>query len=117
MAEAIKGLIFKPTYEDVIPVATSDGLQNVKFPNRDASFSRNGFLLSQLDGEGQRIMDQQQQTHIKESVKHNLLKQTAATKRVNVSLRNASNAETQTDRINNMLTPTVTQGIGEGNVN
>ena len=45
--------------------------------------------LSQLDGEGQRIMDQQQQMHIKESVKENLLKQTAATKMVNVSaLRN-----------------------------
>ena len=81
-------------------------------------FLRNGFIVSQLDGEGQRIMDQQRQMHIKEPVKENLLKHTAATKRVNVSaLRNSSNVETQTNRINNMLRPTVTQGIGEGNVN
>ena len=32
-------------------------------------------------------------------------------------LRHSSNAETQTNRINNMLRPTVTQGIGEGSVN
>ena len=63
-------------------------------------------------------MDQQQQMHIKESVKENLLTQIAATKWFNVSaLRNSSNAETHTGRINNMLRPTVTQGIGEGNVN
>ena len=37
MAEAIKGLRLKPTYEDVISVVKSDGLQHVKSPNRDAS--------------------------------------------------------------------------------
>ena len=63
-------------------------------------------------------MDQQQQMHIKGPAKENLLKQAAATKRVDVSaLRKSSNAETQMDRISNMLKPTVAQGIGEGNVN
>ena len=38
MAEAIEGLRLKPTYEDVISVGKPDGLQNVEFPSRDASF-------------------------------------------------------------------------------
>ena len=44
MAIAMKGLRLKPTYEDLINVATSDGLDNIRFPNRDASFLRNGFI-------------------------------------------------------------------------
>ena len=40
MAYAIKGLRFKPSYEQLIGVAVSDGLQNIKFPNRDAIFLR-----------------------------------------------------------------------------
>ena len=58
MSYAIKGLRVKPSYEQLINVAVSDGLENIKFPNRDASFLRNGFVLSQLDGEGARIMEQ-----------------------------------------------------------
>ena len=50
----MRGLRVKPTYE------------HIKFPNRDASFLRNGFVLSQLDGEGMRAMKMQQQIHIKE---------------------------------------------------
>ena len=38
MAESMKGLRPKPTYGDVIPVAKSDGLTSVIFPNGDASF-------------------------------------------------------------------------------
>ena len=66
MAIAMKGLRVRPQSDDLIRVANSDGLQNVKFPNRGASFLRNGFILSQLDGEGMRIMEQQQQKHMKE---------------------------------------------------
>ena len=92
MAEPVKGLRLKPTYEDLISVAKmyipnlhkSDGLQHVKFPYRDASFLRNGFMLSQFDGEGMRVMEQQQQMHIKEKRK-DLLKQAASTKRVDIS--------------------------------
>ena len=57
MAIAMQGLRVKPKYEDLIGVAFSDGLYHVKFPNRDAKVLRDGFVLSQLDGEGMRIME------------------------------------------------------------
>ena len=60
MAYAIPGLKVHRKYEDLIGVAVSDELRNIKFPNRDALFLRNGFVLSQLDGEGQRVMERQQ---------------------------------------------------------
>ena len=46
-------------------------------PNRDASFLRNGFVLSQLDGEGMRTLERQQETASKEAYKEHLLKQIA----------------------------------------
>ena len=46
MTEAIKGLRLKPKYEDLIGVAFSNKLYNVKPHNRDAEFLRNGFVLS-----------------------------------------------------------------------
>ena len=57
MAISMKGLRLKPTYDQLIGISKSDELYNVKFPNRDATFLRNGFVLSQLDGEGARQMD------------------------------------------------------------
>ena len=36
MAIAMRGLKVKPSYEQLIGVATSDGLEHIKFPNRDA---------------------------------------------------------------------------------
>ena len=60
MAMAMEGLKLKPNCEDLINVAVSDKIYNVKSPNRDASFLRNGFVLSQLDGEGARIMERQE---------------------------------------------------------
>ena len=61
--------MLKPTCEDLIGVAVSSELYNIKFPNRDASFLRNGFILSQLDGEGARIMEQQQEMASKQAFK------------------------------------------------
>ena len=65
MAIAMKGLRLKPKYEDLIgvavSVAVSDKLYNTKFPKRDAKFLREGFVLSQLDGEGMRQMQLQQE--------------------------------------------------------
>ena len=57
----------------MINVAVSDGLEQIKFPNRDASFLRNGFVLSQLDGEGMRQMEKQEMAS-KESYKGHLSK-------------------------------------------
>ena len=38
MAIAMRGLQVKPPYEQLVGVATPDGLGNIKCPNRDASF-------------------------------------------------------------------------------
>ena len=67
MTVAMKGLRLKPKYEELINVAVSDKLYNIKFPNRNASFLRNGFVLSQLDGEGARIMEDRKSTRLNSS--------------------------------------------------
>ena len=77
MAFAMKGLRLKPTCEQLIGVAVSGGLHNIRFPNRDATFLRNGFVLSQLDGEGMRQMEKQQEMASKESYKEHVLKEIA----------------------------------------
>ena len=46
MAMAMKGLRLKSTYEQLVNVAVSDGLEHIKFPNRDAPFLRNGLFKS-----------------------------------------------------------------------
>ena len=68
MAVAMKGLRIKPTYEQLIGVAVPDGPEQIKFPNRNAQFLRNGFVLSQLDGEGVRIMEDQQKDTLKKYI-------------------------------------------------
>ena len=52
----MRELRVRPQYEYLIGVAKSDGLGNIKFPDRGAEFLREGFILSQLDGEGVRPM-------------------------------------------------------------
>ena len=69
MAIAMRGLKVKPNYEGLTNVAVSVGLYNTKSPNRDAKFLREGFVLSQLDGEGMRVMQLQQEEAMKESPK------------------------------------------------
>ena len=46
MSIAIRGLRVKPSKGQLINVAVSGGLENIKFPNRDATFLRNGFVKS-----------------------------------------------------------------------
>ena len=41
MANSVQGLRVKPSYEALINVAVSDGLETIKFPNRDSTFLRN----------------------------------------------------------------------------
>ena len=104
MSQAIKGLRVKPTYEQLIGVAVSDDLQHIKFPNRDASFLRNGFVLSQLDGEGMRQMEKQQEMASKEAYKEHLLKEIAKHTGANIhDLRNASYQEMRTERTTNAV--------------
>ena len=59
MSIAMRGLNLKPNYGGLINVAVSEKLYNIKFPNRDASFLRNGCVMSKLDGEGMRTMERQ----------------------------------------------------------
>ena len=68
MAIAMQGLRLKPTYEQLIGVAASGGLGNIKFLNRNVTFLRNGFILSQLDGEGMRVMEDQQKDTLKKYI-------------------------------------------------
>ena len=106
MAIAVKGLRLRPTYEDLIGVAVSDQLFNIKFPNRDASFLRNGFALSQLDGEGQRAMEKQQEMASKEAFKESLLKEIAINTGSNLhDLRSDSEADRRRERFDSLITP------------
>ena len=89
MAIAMRGLRLKPKYEDLINVAVSDKLYNVKSPNRDAKFLREGYVLSQLDGEGMRQMEKHQEIATKEAFKQHLLKYIARNTGANIhDLRN-----------------------------
>jgi hypothetical protein len=109
MAVAMRGLRLRPTYEQLIGVAVSDELRNIKFPNRDATFLRNGFVLSQLDGEGTRAMEHQQEMAAKEAFKESLLKQIAGNTGANLfDLRSDYDNERRTERMNTFMTPSRT---------
>ena len=106
MAIALQGLKVRRQFEDLIGVAFSNGLDNIKFPNRNASCLKNGFVMSQLDGEGMRTMERQQEMASKGSYKEHLLKQIATNTGANIhDLGNDSHQELRTDRINQALNP------------
>merc|ERR1711966_538762 len=71
----------------------------------------NGFVLSQLDGEGMRAMQLQEEQAMKESLKDHLLKQSSQETGVNMGdFRIPSEAKKRNIRINNMLRTTGTGG-------
>ena len=112
MAESTKGLRLKPTSGDLISVAKSDGVEQIIFPNRDAKFMREGFILPQVEGEGARQMELRQEQASKEAYKERLFNKIASNTGSNVSdLRNGSNQERNTHRVHSMFygTPNVTQ--------
>ena len=69
MANSMQGLRVKQTYEDLIGVAVSDGLENIKPPNRDAKFLRDGFVMSQLDNEGMGQLENNKKWHLNKHLK------------------------------------------------
>lgn len=69
MSIAMRSLKLKPSYEDLTNVAVTYKLYNIKFPNRVAPFLRNGYVMSQLGGEGMRTMERQQEMASKEAYK------------------------------------------------
>ena len=79
------GLRIRSSYEQLIATALSDDNRNIKFPNRNATFLRNGFELSQLDGEGMRAMERQQEMVATEQYKQHLIKQIAVNSGMNAS--------------------------------
>ena len=100
MPIAMRGLKRKPNYEGLINVAVSDELYNIKPPNRDPQFLRNGYVMSQLDGEGMRTMERQQEFASKEAYKEHISKQIATNTGANIhDLRNDSHQELRTDRV------------------
>ena len=67
-------------------------------------FLRNGFILSQLDGEGMRTMERQQELASKEPCKEHLSKQIAKNTGANIhDLRNNSHQEMQAHRVENAV--------------
>ena len=60
-------------------------LKNIKFPNRNSKFLRDSFIFSQLDGEGTRQMQLQQEKASKQAFKESLLKQIAINTGSNLS--------------------------------
>ena len=106
MAIAMRGLRVKPSYEQLINGAVSDGLEHIKIPNRGATFLRKCFVLSQLDGDGMRIMEKQQEIASKQAFKESLFKYIAINTGANLhDLRSESHQELRTDRINQALNP------------
>ena len=86
MSIAMRSLKLKPNYEGLIHVAVSDKLYHIIIPNRDASFLRNGYVMSQLDGEGMRTMERQQEMASKEAYEKHLLKEIAKKTLVLISM-------------------------------
>ena len=72
MAIAMRGIRVRPQFEDLLNVAVSGKLYNVKFLDRDAKSIREGFVPSQLDGEGMRALERQQEQASNESLKKHL---------------------------------------------
>ena len=95
-----------PTYESLIGVAFPGRLEHIKFPNRDAEFLCDGFILNQLDDEGTRQMQIQQEEASIHAFKESVLQQIAINIGSNLSdMKNDSEADNRQDRINRAITP------------
>ena len=72
---------------------------------------RNGLVLSQLDGDGMRVMEDQQKRHIKEAYMDSALRSLASDRSSdsvsNFSFKSAHTQNTAIERINAMLTGSV----------
>ena len=77
VASMTDGLKRRRTCEDVIDIIDNDK-DKIRHPDRTAKQLRNTFELSQLDGVGMQLVEQQQFREIKEQEKENILRQIAA---------------------------------------
>ena len=76
VAMMVDGLIKRQTYEEIIYYIENDP-DKIQYPNRAAKFLRNTFQLSQLDGMGQALLEQQEINEMAERVKDYQLKELA----------------------------------------
>ena len=68
------GLRRRETYEELINYLENEQ-EILKFPNRTAKFLRDSPYLTQLDGEGQRTMEEQQLNVMKQQEKDRILRE------------------------------------------
>ena len=84
------GLRRKQTYEEIIDYIENDP-DKVQYPNRAAKFLRNTFQLSQLDGMGQALLEQQEINEMAERVKYYQLKELADQNETSKKIEDAKN--------------------------
>jgi len=84
------GLRRKQTYEEIIDYIQNDK-DKIKYPDRTARFIRNTFQLSQLDGMGQALLEQQERDEMAERVKDYQLKELADQNETSKRIEDAKN--------------------------
>ena len=89
------GLRRKQTYEEIIDYIQNDQ-DKIKYPNRTAKFLRNTFQLSQLDGMGQALLEQQGVNEMAERVKDYQLNELADQNETSKRIEDAKSKSTQT---------------------
>ncbi len=104
-----QGLRKRPTYENSIDYFTNDP-DRIKYPDRRAKLLRNGFELSQLDGEGMRDLEDQQLMSMKFQAQQNILNQMARDHGVPISeLQGVQQRQDTRQRVERMTSQTQTQ--------
>ena len=88
------GLRRKQTYEDIIDYIENDP-DKIQYPNRAAKYLRNTFQLSQLDGMGQALLEQQEINEMAERVKYYQLKELADQNETSKIIEDAKNTSPQ----------------------
>ena len=88
------GLRRKQTYEEIIDYIEND-LDKIQYPNRAAKYLRNTFQLSQLDGMGQALLEQQEANEMAERVKDYQLKELADTNETSKRIEDAKGKSPQ----------------------
>ena len=86
------GLKRRQTYEEVIDYIENDN-DKIRYPDRTAKQLRNTFELSQLDGVGMQLMEQQQFREMKEREKEHLLRQIASNTSKSITEARATQTE------------------------
>ena len=89
------GLRRKQTYEQIIDYIQNDQ-DKIKYPNRTAKFLRHTFQLSQLDGMGQALLEQQGVNEMAERVKDYQLNELADQNETSKRIEDAKSKSTQT---------------------